>query len=168
MRKTFLEIVRCALPFEIMLCSLERSDRRRTNVSLAFVAATLSPTHGAALVSKSMFLSFKSCGSGRCWRCFSKESRRSGRRVGERELRSMSAERSVFSVAMTLDSAPLSMSGCTRMCDGSVICPRIGCCWFYVILYLREALHDHEVEPQARVLHGPLPRGPPYRLTPSG
>ena len=32
--------------------------------------------YGAALVSKRMFLFFRSCGSGRCCRCFSSESRR--------------------------------------------------------------------------------------------
>ena len=40
-------------------------------------------THGAAFVSSKIFRSFKSFGSGRVWRCFSKESRRSMGEIGE-------------------------------------------------------------------------------------
>ena len=39
--------------------------------------------HGAAEVSWRMFLSFKSCGSGRSWRCLSKESRRTTGEIDE-------------------------------------------------------------------------------------
>lgn len=38
--------------------------------------------YGAALVSRRMFLFFRSCGSGRVWRCFSRESRRSRGEMG--------------------------------------------------------------------------------------
>lgn len=38
--------------------------------------------YGAALVSSRMCLSFRSCGSGRVWRCFSRESRRSRVEMG--------------------------------------------------------------------------------------
>lgn len=43
----------------------------------------LGHTYGAVFVSSRMCRFFRSCTSGRCWRCFSKLSRRSKLRVGE-------------------------------------------------------------------------------------
>lgn len=45
----------------------------------------MATTYGAALVSSKIFLFFRSCASGRSWRCFSSELRRS---MGERGLSS--------------------------------------------------------------------------------
>ena len=58
-----------------------RALRRR--VSPVFLQSRVGVcAYGAALVSSRIFLFFKSCGSGRCWRCFSSESRRSRLEVG--------------------------------------------------------------------------------------
>lgn len=147
MRETFSEIVCCELPFEVVLCGLKRSDRR-THVSFGIYGSATRETHGAALVSRRMFLSFKSCRSGRCWRCFSRESRRSGRRVGERELRSMSAEGSVDLVAMALIDASYvcelqSIWDWTGMCGGAANCPRM---WLLVVLCHKAPCMGFEVE----------------------
>ena len=57
-------------------------------------------TYGAVFVSNRMCLFFRSWTSGRCWRCFSKLSRRSKLRVGEMGVSSMVVVASVMMVVL--------------------------------------------------------------------
>jgi hypothetical protein len=57
-------------------------------------------TYGAVFVSNRICLFFKSWTSGRCWRCFSKLSRRSKLRVGEMGVSSMVVVASVMMVVL--------------------------------------------------------------------
>ena len=57
-------------------------------------------TYGAVFVSRRICLFFRSWTSGRCWRCFSKLSRRSKLRVGEMGVSSMVVVASVMMIAV--------------------------------------------------------------------
>ena len=57
-------------------------------------------TYGAVFVSRRICLFFRSWTSGRCWRCFSKLSRRSKLRVGEMGVSSMVVVASVMVIAL--------------------------------------------------------------------
>ncbi len=73
--------------------------------------------YGAALVSSKMCLSLRSWGSGRFWRCFSRELRRSMGEMGE--VSTVSEEVSVFSVGVSVFSDII--AGVFRLVDGFVM-----------------------------------------------
>ncbi len=97
MLKMFLHIVAGPLSFQFV-CSRLKGTRLvgsvRTCLGLAAGKGCCCSTHGAALVSKRMCFSLSSLASGRCWRCFSRESRRS---TGE--MRLSSTDRSSADIA---------------------------------------------------------------------
>lgn len=73
--------------------------------------------YGAALVSSRICLSLRSCGSGRFWRCFSRELRRSRGEMGE--VSTVSEEVSVFSVGVSVFSVII--AGVFCLVDGFLL-----------------------------------------------
>lgn len=79
----FLQTIRFLLTGEVLLCCLQRTTRFVSLLALSLQRRNVrhlqtsirTGTNGAAEVSSNICFSFRSCGAGRCWRCFSREFR---------------------------------------------------------------------------------------------
>jgi hypothetical protein len=91
--EALLEVVCGALALELEGLCLQGAVRVSALFSLpsACVWSGRWGAYGAVFVSSRMWRFFRSCTSGRCWRCFSKLPRRSWLRVGEMGVSSMDA-----------------------------------------------------------------------------